>query len=370
MTSFPVPPSRRIVPVVALVSMLALWPGGHRGARAQSGTPAPVGVTAAIERSLGRAIRVPGSVESPRTSLVAAEVAGRVERVHAREGDVVPAGATLVSLRTTVFDIRLRAARAGLAEAEARLDLAARNLERADDLFASTVISRSALDDARSEHAAWRSRVENYEAQIAQAELDLERSVVRAPFAGVVVAEHAEVGEWIPVGAPCAELQASGALDVRVPVPERYFAILDRNATATVRFDSIPGLELDGAIQAVVPRADARARAFPVKVRIPAPDRRVAAGMLAEVEFRAAEDASMILVPKDALVTSSGRPAVWIVGSDGTVSSSPVRAGGGHGAWVEILEGVEAGQRVVSVGNERLRPGQAVREAPREYPLP
>jgi len=337
---------------------------------AQGEAPTPVEITRAVAHAVRAVVRVPGTVESPRVSVVAAETAGQVAVVLAREGDVVSEGAGLAGVRTDELDIWLRGARAQLAEARARLDLATRNLDRARDLFASTVIARADLDDAVSEQLAWANRVDGLEADIARVELNLRRAVVRAPFAGVVVREHAEVGEWLDVGDPVAEVQATGTLDVRVPVPERYFAALDRDAGARVTFESIPGLVADGRIEAVVPRAEPQSRAFPLKVRIRRPDPRIAVGMLAEVELRAGEPSTAVLVPKDAVVSSGSGAQVWRVGDDGTVAPIAVRTGAGHGAWVEILEGVPPGARVVVRGNERLRVGQGVRPTEREYALP
>jgi RND family efflux transporter MFP subunit len=354
---------RGLAPLVAYAALAA-------GAAAAQGQPVPVGVTEVVVHQVRPTVTVPGTVESPRISLVAAETAGRVATVHAREGTRVRAGAPLISLDAEAIELRLRAARAELFEARARLDLAERNLVRARRLFDDAILPRSGLDDAESERTAWAGRVERLDADIAWAELDLARAVVRAPFAGVVIRELAEAGEWVAVGDPCVEIQSTDAYDVRVPLPERHFAAIDRDALARVDLESLPDESFAGTIVAAVPRATEGTRTFPVKVRIADPSGRIAAGMLARVEIAVGASRAATLVPKDALVTDAGRPAAWVVGADGIATLVVIETGPGHGPWLEVVAGLAAGDRVVTRGNERLRPGQAVQPTVREYPLP
>lgn len=353
---------------LALALGIAAFVAGH--GIAQDAPPVPVGVTEIVVREVRAGVTVPGTVESPQVSLVAAETAGRIRTVHGREGMAVRAGAPLVSLDTARIELRLRAARAELDEARARLDLAERNLVRARELFADDILPRSGLDDAESETTAWTGRVERLDAEIARTELDLDRAVIRAPFGGVVVEERVESGEWVDVGDPCVEIQSTGSFDVRAPLPERHFAAVERGGRATVTFEALPGASFSGTVVATVPRAASGTRTFPVKVRVEDPDGRLAAGMLARVELEVGEPRTATLVPKDALVTDGRGSAVWVVGADDVASLATVRTGDGHGAWVEVLAGLSPGDRVVTRGNERLRPGLTVRATAQEYPLP
>jgi RND family efflux transporter MFP subunit len=359
----------------ALAGSLALpaaaQPPGAPGAPEGDGPPPrPVGYTEARRLAVRGAVRLTGSVEARSAGVVASEVAGLVVELAAREGDRVGRGRPLVRLRSEKLELQRTARQADLKEAEARLELATRNQTRARELFASEVISRQQLDDAVSEFTAWQGRVESLEAEIARVEDDLERSVVRAPYGGVVVAERTQVGEWLDVGAPAMELAGLDDLEVVLEVPERYFADLRLGTAARIGFESLPGTEIEGKISAVVPRADPRARTFPVKVRFQNRDRRVGVGMLARVDFPVGAAAPATVVPKDAVVRQGDAALVWRIGEGGGVEPVPVTPGTAVGDWLAVDGALEPGQRVITRGNERIFPGMRVVGEPVAYPVP
>ena len=337
------------------------------GATAQG--PSVVRYTEAKEISVHGTIRLPGSVEARYVSLVASEVAGRVEDFLAREGSILRQGEPLVRLNADQLDLALQIAIAQLAEARARLELAERTLTRARDLFDDEVLPQQDLDNATSEFHAWTSRAEQFSAQVNRIELDRERSTIRAPFAGIVVEEHCERGEWVAVGAPVASVLSLEELEVRVEVPERYFPNLDRHAGAAITFEALPDLEVEGTIRAIIPRADPQARTFPVKIGIPNEGGRIGVGMIATVTLPAGKSYRATVVPKDAVIVQGEQRFVYLINSENAVEMTPVTPGDAVGLWIVVRE-VSPGQKVVTRGNERLTPGQAVEGEPQEYALP
>lgn len=338
-------------------------------ARAQQG-PVPVGVTAVRELTFDARLTLTGTVRSQRASVVASEVEGLVDRLVAREGDFVTRGATLAVLRQTNLELDLEATAADLREAEARLDLATQNLERARDLQASGVTSRQDLDAAISEAAAWQGRVDRLRAEIKRARDDLDRSRVPAPFAGFVIREHTQVGEWLDQGSPVVELLDLEEPDVVVEVPERSFAGLAVGAPAVVTFEALPDLRLEARVSAVIPAADPHARTFPVKIRFDNHDHRVGAGMLARVELSIGDAGPGLGIPKDALLQQAGSVSIFRVGADNRLESVEVRLGRARGQWIEVHGSLAAGDLVVTRGNERVRAGQEVQASAVEYPEP
>ena len=337
---------------------------------AQEIPPGPVRYTEAREQPVQRTIVLPGSVESSTVSLVASAVEGVVIEVHAREGDMVHKGEPLARLRKTTMELRRNAAAAQLKEAEARLKLAERSLERSQELFESKIMSQQELDDAFFETTAWQGRVEQLTAEIARIDHGLELCTIRAPFAGSVVAEHTEVGEWMAIGDAVVELASMRDLEIRVEVPERYFHSLRKGGEAQVTFASIPGYEVAGIVDTIIPRADPQARTFPLKVALQHTNGTIGVGMLAQVSMPAAETYRAIVVPKDAVVGDGTNQHVFRIGSDATVQRVPVQTGEGLGDWIVIRSDIKAGQQVVTRGNERLFPGQPVTGELLEYELP
>ncbi len=332
---------------------------------------APVGITPVVTHRIQPVVTLPGTVESRRASVVASEIEALVVELEVEEGDRVAEGAALANLRRVSVDLRLKEEGGRLTEARARLDLAESKLKRAKRLFDDEVISQDELDDAHSERTAWQGRVDQAEAVIDQLEVALSRTVVRAPFAGVVVAKRTEVGQWMPVGGPVVEMVSLDRLEVRVEVPERFYSRLDRGIKAQVTFEALPELQVEGPIVGIVRQADPQSRTFPIRVRIRNPGWRIGAGMLARVSLPVGDESSeALLVPKDAVVRQGPREVIYRVNEDRTVEPVEVESGQGIGPWIVIVGDVSEGQMVVTRGNERLRPGQMVTGSLQEYPGP
>lgn len=337
---------------------------------AQQMPPSPVSYTEAKEYPLQRSVQLPGSVEALRVSTVASEVAGLVVEFSAREGAAVGKGQPLARLRRENHQLSLTSAQAQLKEDEARHKLAERNLERTRELFSTKDVSQKQLDDAQFELNAWQGRVEKQSAEIAKIKDDLERHTIGAPFSGVVVREFTELGQWVAEGGPVVELMGLDEMDVVAEVPERYFSSLKPRARTQVVFEALSGLRVEGRVSAIIPRADPQARTFRAKIRIPNPGGRIGAGMLAQISLPEGDPYRAVVVPKDAVITRGPQKLVYLMNGNNTITEVPVQLGTGVGAWVEVQGSVQAGQKVVTRGNERLMNGQPVKGQPLEVRLP
>ncbi len=359
MTSSPIAPLTAVA--LALAAPLAAQPPDMA---------LQVSYAEAIAHDLRESLELTGSVASRTSSVVASSIAGVVIELGARDGQAVRRGATLARLRPDTFELRLRSAEGQLAEAEARLKLAEGRRDRAQGLFDERVISRQELDNALTEVEAGAGRVAQLRADVAQFRDELERTVVRAPFNGVVVAEHTAVGEWLSAGDPVVELVDVGDLEVTLEVPESFYDGLVAGESVEVSVAALPDRPIEGRVRSVVPRADPRARTFPVKIQIPNPDGRVGVGMLARVRLPIGSAESKVLVPKDAIVSQGDRRFVFVIGDDDRVEPVDVAVGKAQGAWVAVAGEVGAGARVVTQDNERLAPGARVEARLKELARP
>ena len=355
--------------------LACLVAAGGPGLHSQEMPPSPVGYTEARNHLVRSSLRLPGTVESNVVSRVASEIGGLVVEYPVREGDQVTKGQLLARLNARSLELDVQAAKAQLAEAQARQKLAERNYERAKELFDSKVFSQQQLDDTFFENTAWQSRIDTLKSDIARIDHDIARSAITAPFDGVIIAKHTELGEWLGVGDEVAELMSLADLEVVANVPEQYFRQVRLGGAATVEFEALPGGQIPGQISALIPRADPQARTFPVKIRFSAGDRRIGAGMLARVEIAglgagAGAARSATIVPKDAIVRRGPQTFVYVLNGEGSVDPAPVQPGAGVGAWIEVAGPVLPGAKVITRGNERLQPGQRVIGEPVEYALP
>jgi RND family efflux transporter MFP subunit len=342
-------------------------------ASAQPGKPAPgpppaLVVTAAVEaREVRGELTLVGNAMPRRTAAVASDVEGLVESVDARRGDRVERGQALARLRARRVELDLQESRAGLAEVETRLARARDDLTRAERLGQGDLVSAEELAARRAEVGSIAQQAERQRAAALRAEDRAGRTTVRAPFAGVVVGERTEVGQWVGVGGVVAELAELAHIDVVVPVPEAQLGRIARGVTVRVQLDALPGRTIAGRFHAVVPRGDEASRTFPVLVAVANDDGAILAGMSARVVFPVGEARSTLLVAKDAYVPAARGNGHVVRVKDGVAEVVPVT----------VLHGVDdrfavapaggatlaAGDRVVVRGNERVRPGQSVREA-------
>ena len=327
----------------------------------------------ARSHEVGQTIRLDGSVESTRVAVVASEVAGVVADLLTPEGTKVKRGQALLRLRPEPLKLRLRAAMGELAEAEARLKSAELRLGRVQELVASEVVSQQNADDASFEAEAQRGRVEQLRAEVARLEHELKSTTVRAAFHGVVGEEHVQPGEWLNVGDPVVELISLESLEIRLEAPEQYFGGLRTGGEVAISFDALPGVDFRGKVRAVVPRANPRSRTFPVLVQLDNRSQRVGVGMLAHVDLELGQRSDSVLVPKDAVVHREGKDLLYVLedqkieGEEATVAKAvDVTTGTGVASWVVVHGDVQAGDRVVTRGNERLADGQQVQGEPLE----
>ncbi len=359
------------MPVVFLLFLLALIPvftfAADGDAKAGNGPPPALVVTAPVESGQPAQPRTfVGNAEPRYTAAVAAEVDGLVEELSARRGDRVTKGAVVARLRPYRVQLLLEEARAALQEVEARIAKAEADVRRAQQLFQDKFISEEELQGRETELSALRQSAHRNRATVAILQDRLERMTIRAPFAGRVVAEATEAGQWLQEGDTVVELADLSVIHVMVPIPEQHLSQVAIGSEAQVEFDALPGRIYAGRVSAVVPRADLAARTFPLEVSVANPDGEILAGMLARVTFRRDLAVPSLLVPKDAYVPRPDGGGYVVKIADGQAAIVPVavNAAAERQFAVTPVQGeLAAGDRVVIRGNERLRPGQAVREA-------
>jgi RND family efflux transporter MFP subunit len=328
---------------------------------AAQGMPPTLVVTAEVTTGpVTEEVTLAGTVAPIRDSLIASEISGRVLERRVEKGDAVGQGDPLIIMDRKRLERDLAEAEAGLAEVEARLALARRQEKRAEDLLSSEVIAERFLDDARTERVAQEARKAQVKARIGSIQDDLERSIIRAPFGGVVTEIHTEDGEWIEISDPVVRLADFDTIEITVDLPERYYSRISRGDPAPATLDALPELTIDGKVFVAVPRAGSAARTFPVLVRAPNPGHMVGGGMLARVTLVLSSSDAVLRVPKDAIVRQQGGSVVYRLDGD-TVAVVPVQTGRSNGVLIEVAGELEAGDQVVVRGNERIMPGQKVR---------
>lgn len=263
--------------------------------------------------------------------------------------------------------------------------------------LAADAVYQQAVNGARPEQIAQaRARVAIQTAVVEKLKDQEKKYTIKSRFGGYVVKRHVEAGSWVSRGDPVAEVIALDQVDVIAHVLEDHAQFVRRGMQSGVQFTGIADRHFQGSVFSIVPQGDDRSRTIPVKVRLDnefivdqtgesnagsglSPTREnadgqaaaaqplIKAGMLARVTLPTGQAKPTLLVPTDALVLGGRKPVIYVVdlktpsSQEGTVRPVPVDLGVVIADRVEVLGSVEAGERVVVVGNERLRPGQTIR---------
>ena len=329
-----------------------------------------------------------GYVTARRRATVSAKVTGKVIEVLIEEGMKVELGQVLARLDSSnveksiqLSEAQLESARKGLEETKANLHQAGREFERVSQLAALQVASRSDLDRAEADAKALQARLEKQNADVVVAERDLAQwrqqlddTIIRAPFAGIVTSKDAQPGEMIsPISAGggftrtgiCTLVDMS-SLEIEVDVNESFINRVESGQTVEAMLDSYPDWRIPAKVIAIIPTADRQKATVKVRVGFEKLDPRVLPDMGVKVAFQGAADAQpvarSIALPKTALRHRDGRDLVWLV-RDGGVERRAVTVGTTRADEVTILAGLNGGEKIVVEGPADLAEGARVTEA-------
>lgn len=319
--------------------------GGNSNQSAEGPTGTPVEVAVAVRDTVVETVLATGQIESEQAIDVRPEVDGRLTEILAREGTEVARG-------TPLFRVDDGELRAQVARQSAERDLAFQTLARTREL-----LERSASSPADLERAEAAAR--SAQAELDLLELRLERTVVRAPFSGVVGRRMVSLGDYVTPSTPLTSLQTVDPQRAAFSVPERYAERLELGQRVTFRVAAVAGRQFEGIVDFVDPRVELPARTITVKARVPNSERLLRPGMFIEVRLVVEVRPDAVLVPEDAILPLAGANYVWTV-EDDEAHRRPVELGVRVAGFVEVLDGVAAGDRVVVGGLERLSPGAQV----------
>lgn len=316
------------------------------GASRRGNSATVVEVAIAEESLIERSVSAIGSGTPVRAVELKMLTSGRVEAVAFRGGETVEAGTVLVRLRD-------EDARAALAEAQADLVEARSAYERAQTLRQQGRVAEASAEAALA--ALARS-----EARLQRAQTDMENRELIAPFDGVIGFPGVELGTSVGSDTVIAALDDLSRLSVEFRVPERFFGEVREGATLRAESSIFPDEVFEGEITAVGRRLDVVSRTFEVRGIIDNADLRLPGGAFLRVEL-VFDDRTGVTVPEEAVVSQGDGHHVFVVGEDDRAQRREIRLGIRRVGTVEVLDGIEAGERVITRGIQRVRDGAPVR---------
>jgi len=309
--------------------------------------PIPVTTQRVQARPWNDTVQALGTVKARESVTVTAKVSETVRNVHFDSGDLVKAGAPLVTLSGDSQQAELAAAQAAANEAD-------QLLRRQDELAAQQLIARSTLDTQRATRDAANARVRQIRTQLAD-------RVIRAPFAGVLGLRQVSPGSLVTPGTPIATLDDIERVYVDFPVPETLLASLSPGQRLSGTSAAYPGETFDGIISTIDSRVDPNTRSVIVRGEFPNSERRLRPGMLVQI-IQSGPQRQALLVPEIAIVQVGSQSFVYRVGEDNKVEQVEVQISTRREGLAEVIKGLSAGDRIVVDGTGKLRPGSTITE--------
>ena len=341
---------RIVIPLAllgALVIGLIVWQKTRGGDSAAGGAPGgggggpPGGMQLPVEavtvqpEPLAHGLSTVGTLRADEWVVVRPEVPGRIVKIHFSEGQRVEQGAVLFTLDASV-------PRAALREALANLDNARRVNTRTTELARQQLISRTELDNAQAQLSV-------SEARVASARAQLDKMSLVAPFDGVVGLREVSVGAFVTVGQNLVNLTRLDPMEVDFSLPERDLARVAVGQPLIVTVDAFGGQSFKGKIEAIDPMLDVNSRSAKLRAQVENPEHKLRPGLFARIGLDTGDGAKALLVPEQALLQQGDTRFVYKI-VDGKAARTVVKTGQRLPGKLEILEGLKAGDQVITAG--------------------
>jgi membrane fusion protein (multidrug efflux system) len=273
------------------------------------------------------------------------EVPGQILAIHFEEGQYVEQGARLFSIEATVLEADVNEARANAQRSQAAF-------ERAQQLYEKRLISAADYDAAKANNNVDTARLLSSEARLV-------KTIIRAPFAGFTGLRKTNVGDYATVGQALVDLVRLDPLRVDFSVPETELAKVKTGQPVSVSVAAYPGRTFVGKVIAIAPHADVAGHSIQVRGSLPNPELLLRPGLFAQIEIALESRTDAIVVPEQAIWPVGQDKTVFVV-VDGKAVQTVVQLGERRPGLVEVIDGIEVGDEIVTAGHMKLYDGVAV----------
>ncbi|KUO52052.1 MAG: hypothetical protein APF76_02625 [Desulfitibacter sp. BRH_c19] len=360
-----------IIVIVGVVIGLGKLKQSAEVTEADAVNPIPVEILEASRGEITEITKMTAVVEAKESVSIVPKAGGKVESVAVTVGDRVSKGQVLVQLEKTEILAQLKQAEAGLALAEAgkssamaRLEDAKTTLDRMEMLYEEGAISMQQLEQARLQYQLSDPETVNAQINQAQAGVDmiktqLQNTVITAPISGIVTSVNVSSGEMAGPSMPIAVVMNLDEVEISVGVVEQYINNVEVGQEVNVKLAAINNEPFTGIIKTIAPAADQTTRTFPVTISVENKNHEIKSGMFAEVGFATRTRNDVIKVPMVSVVDQGSRQAIFVVKNE-MATSQKIELGLNDGEYVEVLSGIEEGDKIIVKGQNIVIHGDPV----------
>ena len=362
--------------ITALSGTLAGCSSERRTESAAPETVRNVPIIVAQKKAAPDWLEAVGTVRAAQTSQVASQIMGNIVEIRAREGDRVQSGQVLAVIDETQLRSAVEQATAALSAAEKEVStadsdysLAEATLKRYQQLYEKKSVSPQEFDEIKARYQSTQARRDmaragqsQAAAALTQARTSLGYTQIRAPFAGLVTEKKTDLGTLASPGTPLFTVEDTRGYRLEATVDESDIRILRVRQTAPVSIDALAGAELSGKVVQIVPAADSASRSFLVKVELPS-DPRLHSGLFGRARFPRGERTSLS-IPHAAVVERGQLQGVYVVDANQIAGLRYITLGTAAGDQVEVLSGLQEGERLVAAPGNRDLNGKRIAAQP------
>lgn len=335
--------------------------GKERAARALAGRTVTVEAAVLERRDVLPQFSFSANLEAVWSTDVSAKADGRIGQVLVEEGDQVTAGMVLARMDTDELAALVMQAEGQILQAKATLEQNELNFRRMDTLYKQNAVSAQSLDSARTQRDLAQGGVTAAEGNLRLLRARLDNANIVSPLTGVVVKRYVQSGTFSKAGAAIVAVADVSSLLAKAVVGEAQVAELKLGTPVTVRVNALKDQEFKGTLTRLSPAAALPARTFTAEVSIPNPQGILKAGMFAKADIAGLVRQKVLVVPEGALVLREDQKTVFVVTADNKVVQKVLKLGESSGGWVEVLDGVKDGEKVVVAGQHKLKDGASIR---------
>ncbi len=338
--------------------------------------PIPVRITEVRAKDLWVTVSSVGTVKPNLMVVVKPKIPGKIVKIHVDEGDKIKKGDVLIELDPEDYELAVKNARAALKAAQFANEEAKVSLKETEEdwkrykrLYEKKVIAKQKWDHMNAGYHKAKILKDLTAAKVSRAKVALEMALTNlkntkliAPFDGIVAKRLVDPGDRVYTMPPTALLVVMDISKVKVvtDVPERDMENVHLHAEADIRFDALPGKTFTGKITKIYPDVDPVTRNFTVEIELDNPGQKLRAGMFAHVQIKTKRIRGLV-IPRSAMLKIPGTGVFYAFKVEGkTVKKVNLETGITEGNLVQIIKGLQEGDRVVTVGNTRLRTGTKI----------
>jgi len=358
--------------IVVLSGVLAGCTNARRAVSVPPETVSNVSIIVAQKTTVRDWVEAVGTVRATQTSQVSSQVMSNIVEIRAHEGDRVQSGQALAILDdaqsrsgTDQAMAAVTAAEKELSAADSDLALAGATLKRYQELYEKKSVSPQEFDEIKARYQSAEARRDMAQAGQAQATAGLTQARtalgytrIRAPFAGVVTEKRADAGMLASPGMPIFTIEDTRRYRLEVTVDESELGLVRIEQVSPVTIDALRNAELSGKVVEIVPAADPASRSFLVKVELPA-DSRLRSGLFGRARFPSGERPAL-LIPQASVVEHGQLQGIYVLDANQIASLRYVSLGQSAGEQIEVLSGLQDGEKLVAAPGDRELSGKRI----------